>query len=46
MEQIKEYEVGINPNNKLYFIDSNILLAMSQFYYKGKCDRGMKLQKI
>lgn len=40
MEQIKEYEVGINPNNKLYFIDSNILLAMSQFYYKGKCDRG------
>lgn len=23
---------------KMYFIDSNILLAMSQFYYKGKCD--------
>ena len=40
MEQIKEYEVGIGLNNKLYFIDSNILLAMSQFYYKGKCDRG------
>ncbi len=40
MNQIKEYEVGINSQDKLYCIDSNILLAMCQFYYKGKCDRG------
>ena len=40
MEQIKEYETGNNLGNKIYMIDSNILLAMSQFYYKGKCDRG------
>lgn len=40
MGQIKEYETGNNLGNKIYMIDSNILLAMSQFYYKGKCDRG------
>lgn len=31
MEQIKEYETGNNLGNKIYMIDSNILLAMSQF---------------
>lgn len=40
MELIKEFELGMNTNDKFYFIDSNILLAMCQFYYKGKCDKG------
>lgn len=34
---IKEYGVGLPGSPKMYFIDSNILLAMCQFYYKGKC---------
>ena len=38
MNQIKEYEVGINSSNKMYFIDSNVLLAMCKFYYRGKCN--------
>lgn len=35
---IKKYGVGISGSPKMYFIDSNILLAICQFYYKGKCD--------
>lgn len=37
MGKIKEYEIGISNASKIYFIDTNILLAMSQFYYKGNC---------
>lgn len=45
MEQIKEYGTGNNLENKIYMIDSNILLAMSQCYYKGNVTEGMKLQR-
>ncbi|MGC6178324.1 hypothetical protein [Lacrimispora sp. 38-1] len=37
MGKIKEYKIGIDSANKIYFIDTNILLAMTQLYYKGKC---------
>lgn len=30
--------MGISGSPKMYFVDSNILLAICQFYYKGKCD--------
>ena len=35
---IKEYGVGMPGSPRMYFIDSNVLLAMCQFYYKGKCN--------
>lgn len=35
---IKMYGVGVSGSPKMYFIDSNILLSICQFYYKGKCD--------
>jgi len=37
---IKEFGVGISDSSKIYFIDSNIPLAMCQLYYKGKCVQG------
>ena len=42
MGKIKEYLVGNNSGNKIYFVDSNILLNMCQYYYRGKCDDGVE----
>lgn len=35
---IKEFGVGMPGSPRMYFIDSNVLLAMCPFYYKGKCN--------
>lgn len=35
MSYINTYSVGIDVPNKMYFIDANILIAMSKFYYNG-----------
>lgn len=35
MSYINTYTVGIDVPNKMYFIDANILIAMSKFYYDG-----------
>lgn len=34
---LKEYCFGTNCNQGFYLIDSNILIAMGNLYYKGKC---------
>lgn len=34
---LKEYCFGTNCNQGFYLIDSNILIALGNFYYKGKC---------
>lgn len=37
---LKEYGNGLDGGDKLYFIDSNVLLAICQFYYRGKSNAG------
>lgn len=34
---LKEYCFGTNCKQGFYLIDSNILIAMGNLYYKGKC---------
>lgn len=36
---MKLYPIGLDVDNKMVIIDSNVLVAMCQYYYKGKCDR-------
>lgn len=39
MKEIKEYEIGISDTKKVYQIDSNVLIALAQLYYRGECKR-------
>lgn len=43
---IKEYCFGENYSSGLYLIDSNILIALGNFYYKGKCTPKELTQEI
>lgn len=39
MDKIKTYAVDENIGDRIYMIDSNVLLAISQFYYLGEVRR-------
>lgn len=39
---LKEYCFGTNCKQGFYLIDSNILIAMGNLYYKGKCKQKSK----